>query len=138
VTIHAAGGLTTGFVQNTGPLLIDGLDVGIPHDSPRLISSDADGAHFQNNRRGVTIQNSSFQGMADDAIAIYSLATTINQVIAPGPNGKVVDYSSRIIEAGDRCRFSMRRMAPSAAPAPSLRRRPSNARRGWSRWCATI
>jgi hypothetical protein len=102
VRIHAAGALTTGFVQNTGPLLIDDLDVGIPHDSPRLISTDADGAHFQNNRGPVTIRNSSFQGMADDAITIYSLATTINQVIAPGANGKVVDYSPRIIQEGDR------------------------------------
>jgi hypothetical protein len=102
VTIHAAGGLTTGFVQNTGPLLIDDLDVGIPSDSPRLISTDADGAHFQNDRGPVTIRNSSFQGMADDAITIYSLTTTINQVIASGANGKVVDYSPRIIREGDR------------------------------------
>jgi hypothetical protein len=42
VTVRAAGGLTTGFVQNTGPLVIDGLDVRIPHDSPRLISSNAE------------------------------------------------------------------------------------------------
>jgi hypothetical protein len=102
VTIHAAGGLTTGFVQNTGPLLIDDLDVGIPSDSPRLISTDADGAHFQNDRGPVTIRNSSFQGMADDAITIYSVTTTINQVIASGANGKVVDYSPRIIREGDR------------------------------------
>jgi hypothetical protein len=102
VTIHAAGGLTTGFVNNTGRLLIDDLDVRIPHGSPRLISTDADGAHFQNNRGPVTIRNSSFQGMADDAIAIYSLATTIKQVIAPGANGRVVDFSPRVVLAGDR------------------------------------
>ncbi|HKD26570.1 MAG TPA: hypothetical protein VKC66_11790 [Xanthobacteraceae bacterium] len=102
VTFHAAGGLTTGFVQNTGPLLIDDVDVSIPAGSPRLLSSDADGAHFQNNRGPITVRNSSFQGMADDVIAIYSLATTINQVIAAGANGKVVDYSPRIIHAGDR------------------------------------
>jgi hypothetical protein len=102
VTIHAAGALTTGFVNNTGPLLIDDLDVRILPGSPRLISSDADGAHFQNNRGPVIIQNSSFQGMADDAIAIYSLATTITQVIAPGANGKVVDFSPRTILTGDR------------------------------------
>jgi hypothetical protein len=40
--------------------------------------------------------------MADDVIAIYSLATTINQLIAPGTNGQIVDYSPRAIEAGDR------------------------------------
>jgi hypothetical protein len=102
VTIHAAGALTTAFVQNTGPLLVDGLNVGIPEVSPRLISTDADGAHFQNNRGPVTVRNSSFQGMADDGIAIYSLATTINQVIVPGTGGKIVDYSPRLIEAGDR------------------------------------
>jgi hypothetical protein len=39
VTIHAAGGLTIGFGQNTGPLLIDDLDVSIPAGSPRLIST---------------------------------------------------------------------------------------------------
>lgn len=102
VTIHAAGGLTTGFVQNTGPLLVDDLDVSIPEGSPRLISTDADGAHFQNNRGPVTVQYSSFQGMADDAVVTYSLATTINQVVAPGANGKVVDYSPRIIRQGDQ------------------------------------
>jgi hypothetical protein len=102
VTIHAAGALTTGFVNSTGPLLIDDLDVRIPRGSPRLISTDADGAHFQNDRGPVTIRNSSFQGMADDAIAIYSLATTIKQVTAPGANGKVVDFSPRVILVGDR------------------------------------
>jgi hypothetical protein len=102
VIVHAAGGLTTGFVQNSGPLLVDGLDVKIPPDSPRLISSNADGAHFQNDRGPVTVRNSSFQGMADDVIAIYSVATTIDQVIAPGANGRVVDYSPRIIQQGDR------------------------------------
>jgi hypothetical protein len=102
VTIHAAGALTAGFVNSTGPLLIDDLDVRIPRGSPRLISTDADGAHFQNDRGPVTIRNSSFQGMADDAIAIYSLATTIKQVIAPGANGKVVDFSPRVILVGDR------------------------------------
>jgi len=102
VTIHAAGGLTAGFVQNTGPLRVDDLDVRIPEGSPRLISTDGDGSHFQNNRGPVTVQYSSFQGMADDGIAIYSLATTINQVIAPGANGKVVDYSPRIVQEGDR------------------------------------
>jgi len=40
--------------------------------------------------------------MADDAIAIYSVATTINQVIAGGANGKVVDYSPRGILEGDQ------------------------------------
>jgi len=102
VTIHAAGALTTGFVNSTGPLLIDDLNVRIPLGSLRLISSDADGAHFQNDRGPVTIRNSSFQGMADDAIAIYSLATTIKQVITPGANGKVVDFSPRVILVGDR------------------------------------
>ena len=102
VTIHAAGGLTTGFVQNTGPILVDDLDVGIPHGSPRLISTDADGAHFQNDRAPITIRNSSFQGMADDAVTIYSVATTITQVTAAGAKGKVVDFSPRAILAGDR------------------------------------
>jgi hypothetical protein len=102
VTIHAAGALTTGFVNSTGPLLVDDLDVRIPRGSQRLISSDADGAHFQNDRGPVTIRNSSFQGMADDAIAIYSLATTVKQVIAPGASGKVVDFSPRVILVGDR------------------------------------
>jgi hypothetical protein len=102
LTFHAAGALTTAFVNNTGPLLVDHLDIGIPPGSPRLISSDADGAHFQNNRGPVTVQYSSFRGMADDAIAIYSLATTINQVTATGPSGKIVDYSPRPILEGDR------------------------------------
>jgi hypothetical protein len=102
VTIHASGGLTTGFVQDTGPLLVDDLDVSIPEGSPRLISSDTDGAHFQNDRGPITVQYSSFQGMADDVIAIYSLATTITQVTPPGAGGKIVDFSPRIIRQGDQ------------------------------------
>jgi hypothetical protein len=100
VTIHAAGGIT--FVQNTGPLLVDDLDIKIPEGSPRLISTNLGGANLQNNRGPVTIQYSGFQGMADDAIATYSLATTIHQVTASGANGKVVDYSPRAIQQGDR------------------------------------
>ena len=102
LTFYAAGALTTAFVENSGPLLVDHLDIRIRPGSPRLISSNADGAHFQNNRGPITVQFSSFQGMADDAIAIYALATKIHQVLAAGENGKVLDYSPRVILPRDR------------------------------------
>jgi hypothetical protein len=102
LTFYAAGALTTAFVENSGPLLVDHLDIRIRPDSPRLISSNGDGAHFQNNRGPITVQYSSFQGMADDAIAIYALGTKIHQVLAAGLNGKVLDYSPRIVLPRDR------------------------------------
>jgi hypothetical protein len=102
LTFRASGGLTTAFLENTGPLLVDHLNIGIPADSRRLISSNADGVHFQNNRGPIEVQYSNLQGMADDAIVVYAVSGTIHQVLAGGQNGKIVVYAQRRILPGDR------------------------------------
>ena len=102
VTVRAASSFAVGFVQNSGALVLDHVEVAVAPGSRRLVSTTADGAHFQNNRGPVTIQYSRFQGMTDDAITIYSLATSVHQVLAAGANGRIIAYSPRLMLAGDQ------------------------------------
>ena len=64
-------GLATGWVANEGPILIDDFQLRRGPGS-WFVSSNVDGIHAQQNRSPLTIQNSYFEGMGDDAINIYS------------------------------------------------------------------
>lgn len=48
----------------------------------RLISTNADGVHVQQNLRGPIIENCQFEGMADDGINIYYFPNTVTAVIS--------------------------------------------------------
>ena len=74
MTFYGAGALTTVCTESTGPILFENLHVLIAPNTTRLISSNADGTHLQNNRGPITISGAIYQGMADDAIAVYSVS----------------------------------------------------------------
>lgn len=106
VTVHAAPGLVAGFQGNYGPLIVNGLDVSTNGD--RLISSNADGTHFENDRGPITMVNSSFQGIADDAYSSFSVRMNIDDnpsntpPIVTGAGGSFTVCLPRQLEVGDQ------------------------------------
>lgn len=80
LTVHASPSLAVGLVANRGEILVRGLEVRFPEGSPRLLTTDADGIHCQQNRTGPVIEDCYFEGMADDAINIYTVPYVLRQI----------------------------------------------------------
>lgn len=57
LTVHAAPGLAVGLVANRGEIAVRGLQVRFAPGTNRLLTTDADGVHCQQNRRGPVIEN---------------------------------------------------------------------------------
>jgi hypothetical protein len=83
VTVHASPGLAVGLVANRGQIVVHGLQVRFAPDSTRLLTTDADGVHCQQNRTGPIIEHCYFEGMADDAINIYAPPNVLREVRSP-------------------------------------------------------
>ncbi len=52
-------------------------------DSGRLLSTNADGVHCRGARRGIVIEDCSFEGMSDDAINIHASPIPVIEVVSP-------------------------------------------------------
>ncbi len=82
VTVHAAPALASGVVRSDD-VRVRGLSVRFRPASPRLLTTNADGVHCAQNRKGPLIENSFFEGMADDSINIYCPAAIVRRVESP-------------------------------------------------------
>jgi hypothetical protein len=83
VTVYAAPGLALGLVGNRGSIVVRGLAVRFAPDSGRLLTTNADGVHGQQNRSGPRIEECFFEGMADDAINFYAPPNILREVRSP-------------------------------------------------------
>jgi hypothetical protein len=83
VTVHAAPGPAVVLVGNAGEITVRGLQVRFAPASSRLLTTNADGVHCQQNRSGPTIEDCTFEGMADDAINIYTPPNVLHAVESP-------------------------------------------------------
>ncbi len=83
LTVHAAPGLAVGLVANRGEIAVRGLQVRFAPGTNRLLTTDADGVHCQQNRRGPVIENGYFEGMADDAINLYAPPNVLREIRSP-------------------------------------------------------
>jgi len=99
LTVHASPGLAVGLVGNRGEIVVRGLQVRFAPDTARLLTTNADGVHCQQNRDGPMIEDCLFEGMADDAINIYAPPNVLREIRAP--NQWLVS-SGCIILPGDR------------------------------------
>ncbi len=73
VVVHSSPGLAVGLVGNRGEIVVRGLEVRFPsRASSRLLTANADGVHCQQNRSGPLIEECYFEGMADDAVNLYT------------------------------------------------------------------
>jgi hypothetical protein len=83
ITVHAAPSTAVGLVGNSGDVVVRGLEVRFAPGSTRLLTTNADGVHCQQNRTGPIIENCYFEGMADDAINIYAPPSIVHEVRSP-------------------------------------------------------
>jgi hypothetical protein len=83
LVIHAAPGLAVGLVGNRGEIAVRGLEVRFAPGTNRLLTTDADGVHCQQNRSGPLIENCFFEGMADDAVNIYAPPNVLREIRSP-------------------------------------------------------
>lgn len=91
VMIHAGPSLAVGLVGNRGEIIVRGLEVRFAPGTNRLLTTDADGVHCQQNRSGPLIENCFFEGMADDAVNMYAppnvlmeIRSTTQWLVSPG------------------------------------------------------
>jgi hypothetical protein len=82
VTIYAGPSTATVLVANE-KIHVRGLVVCRRPGSSRLLSTDADGVHCQQNRVGPTIEDCKFSGMADDSINVYAPPNVVLEVRSP-------------------------------------------------------
>ena len=83
VVVHAAPALAVGLVGNRGAIVVRGLEVRFPPETTRLLTTNADGVHCQQNRSGPVIEDCYFEGMADDGINIYAPPNVVHEVRRP-------------------------------------------------------
>jgi len=83
VTVHASPGLAVGLIGNRGEIVVRRLQVRFAPDSDRLLTTDADGVHCQQNRSGPVIEDCYFEGMADDAINLYAPPNVLREIRTP-------------------------------------------------------
>lgn len=107
IIVHGSGGLVADIGDNTDPITVNNLEINVPTESDRLISSNADGAHFENDRGPITVVNSSFEGMADDAVVIYSRAFNVETgtTVTTGSGGSFTACLPRRLFDGDQLQF---------------------------------
>jgi len=98
VTIHASPGLAMALVGNE-QVTVRGVKILFREGTDRLLTTDADGVHCQQNRKGPIIESCLFEGMADDSINIYCPPNVVLE--APSPTELVVRKHTRMRD-GDR------------------------------------
>ena len=81
VVAYSGSSCNIAVVGNDG-VVIENFQVRRKPGSGRLISSDADGVHCQQNRGGLVIQKCYFEGMADDAVNIYAPPNIVTEVVS--------------------------------------------------------
>ncbi|HEY0828963.1 MAG TPA: hypothetical protein VGE40_12770 [Bacilli bacterium] len=81
VTVHASSGISV-ISYYTNALTVNNLNVVRRPASGRWVTTNADGVHVQAARSGPWIDNSTFEGMHDDAVAIYAKPSIITEVIS--------------------------------------------------------
>lgn len=79
VVIYASQSLAVGALASDR-VTVRRVKVTYRPDTTRLLSTDADGVHCQQNVRGPVIEECMFEGMADDGINIYYYPNTITLV----------------------------------------------------------
>lgn len=80
--IHASPGLAFGSQISDG-IVFRGNRVIHKPNQDRLLTTNADGIHCQQNRRGPVIEDCLLEGMADDGVNLYYYPNTILDVLSP-------------------------------------------------------
>ncbi len=101
LVVYSSQSLAVGSVSSDR-ITVDGMVVQPRPGTDRLLSTNSDGVHMQQNLRGPIIENCRFEGMADDGINIYYNPNTITAVISDTVIRASLDG---VIEADDLLQF---------------------------------
>jgi hypothetical protein len=82
IMVHASPTLTVALIGMTN-MVVSNLRVTFRDGSDRLIASDGDGFHVQQNRGGPLIENCLIEGLCDDSVNIYAPPLVVRKVISP-------------------------------------------------------
>jgi hypothetical protein len=97
LTVNSSPGTSVTGIAADG-LKVHGLKVCFPKESGRLLTTDADGIHFQQGLIGPEIVGCTIEGTADDSVNIYYLPNTITSV---NSTNEIVVRGGGFIETGD-------------------------------------
>ena len=101
ITVYASQSLAVGTVASDR-ITVDSMTVARRPGTDRLLSTNSDGVHCQQNLRGPIIENCHFESMADDSVNIYYYPNTVTGVVSD-----TVIRATRhgAIKAGDLLQF---------------------------------
>jgi parallel beta-helix repeat protein len=99
LTVHASSGLAVALVGNEDSVTVRRLRVRFPEKTDRLLTTNSDGIHCQQNRCGPRIERCEFEGMADDAINIYTPPNIIAEILSPT---EILTTAGCRLRTGDR------------------------------------
>ncbi|WP_298350921.1 glycosyl hydrolase family 28-related protein [Rhodoblastus sp.] len=99
VDIRSAGGFGTVFTLNNGTIHLNHVQIRIAPNSKRFLTTNADAVHMQHNWAKPLIENSYFEGMADDAVNIFAIGLFASDT---SPDGRIIEVRvSRPVHVGD-------------------------------------
>ncbi len=108
VTIHHAGGMGI-IVQRTDGATLRNVNVTLPPDSGRLVTTTADATHFNGCRGDILLEDCTFENMLDDATNIHGCFVRIERLIGDKTLICRRIHSQQrgliVMEAGDEVRF---------------------------------
>lgn len=110
VTIHHAGGMGL-IAQRCENVMIDKMRVGLAEDSKRLVSTCADATHFVLCKGAITLRDSHFEYMLDDAVNVHGLSAVVRKRTGPASlECELMHFQQLGLEfarAGEQLRFSL-------------------------------
>ncbi|RAU98624.1 right-handed parallel beta-helix repeat-containing protein [Paenibacillus sp. YN15] len=104
VTVHGSSGATLVGYYTDG-IEIDRLRIMRKPGSNQMIVTNADSVHVQSARTGPVVQDSLFEGVMDDIVAIYNRPLLISQIISETELHVQGISGSKVPRAGDRLQF---------------------------------
>lgn len=81
VVVHHAGGMGL-IAESSEDIVLRRYQVRLPEDSPRLVTTTADGSHFTLCRGRIVVEDCHFENMMDDSINVHS----VHGIVEPGPD----------------------------------------------------
>lgn len=118
VTIHHAGGM--GFIaESSENVRLDRVNVRLPANSKRIVTTTADATHFVNCRGTILLNGCFFESMLDDATNVHGIYAGIDGVVDDHTLGLRRMHSQQLgfdfVRPGDRLGLSEKRTLASYA-----------------------
>lgn len=103
ITIYNSPGGGVVGRQNYGEILLSGFRMMVDTKGNNWLCGNADGVHIQGSRGKVTIEDSFFSNLSDDAVNLYQWASDVKTIVSP----TVIEVYTNVspIEVGDVIEF---------------------------------